>query len=99
MHRTALSFGLALVAGAVSLAATCGPPPTNSFVNWETPTVHPLDLTPDGTRLLAANLPDNRVEVFDVSGSGAPVKLTSIPVGLDPVTVRAHEPVALSSEK
>ncbi len=90
MHRTALSFGLALVAGAVSLAATCGPPPTNSFVNWETPTVHPLDLTPDGTRLLAANLPDNRVEVFDVSGSGAPVKLTSIPVGLDPVTVRAR---------
>jgi len=61
----------------------------SAFVNWESPHVHPLDLTPDGTRLLAVNTPDNRLEVFDVS-SGTPDLLQSIPVGLDPVSVRAR---------
>src|SRR5262249_14268556 len=60
-----------------------------SFVNWESPHVHPLELTPDGARLLAVNTPDNCLEVFDVT-SGAPVKIASIPVGLDPVSVRAR---------
>jgi YVTN family beta-propeller protein len=61
----------------------------NGFVNWETPHVSPLALTPDGTRLLAVNTPDNRLEVFDLT-SGTPVALLSIPVGLDPVSVRAR---------
>jgi DNA-binding beta-propeller fold protein YncE len=59
-----------------------------SFVNWETPHVHPLDLTPDGTRLLAVNTADNRLEVFGVV-SGEPRPIGSVPVGLDPVSVRA----------
>ncbi|MEE8062624.1 MAG: beta-propeller fold lactonase family protein [Gemmatimonadales bacterium] len=63
--------------------------PADSFVNWENPHVHPLDLTPDGTRLLAVNTPDNRLEVFDV-GAGTAIRLASIPVGLDPVSVRAR---------
>ena len=37
----------------------------SSFVNYETPHVHPLPLTPDGATLLAVNTPDNRLEVFD----------------------------------
>ena len=60
-----------------------------SFVNWETPHVHPLDITPDGLMLLAVNTADNRLEVFDNSGE-VPVYVASIPVGLDPVTVRAR---------
>lgn len=60
-----------------------------SFDNWENPHVHPLDMTPDGTRLLAANTPDNRLEVFEFV-SGTAVHLSSISVGLDPVTVRAR---------
>ena len=60
-----------------------------SFVNWESPYVHPLDITPDGQTLLAVNTPDNRLEVFDVS-SGAPVAIGAVPVGLDPVSVRAR---------
>lgn len=60
-----------------------------SFVNWENPHVHPLDLTPDGLRLLAVNTPDARLEVFDLS-SGRPVWIDSIPVGLEPVSVRAR---------
>jgi len=60
-----------------------------SFVNWETPHVHPLDKTPDSTRLLAVNTADNRLEVFDITG-GLPVRIGAVPVGLDPVSVRAR---------
>jgi DNA-binding beta-propeller fold protein YncE len=82
-------------AGLLALGAPPGPAPApapapqDAFVNWETPHVHPLDLTPDRARLLAVNLPDNRLEVFDVT-SGTAVWLRSIPVGLDPVSVRAR---------
>jgi YVTN family beta-propeller protein len=60
-----------------------------SFVNWESPPVHPVDATPDGTTLLVANTADDRLEVFTLGGP-LPVHAASIPVGLDPVTVRAR---------
>lgn len=60
--------------------------PTN-FVNFETAPVHPIALGPDGRTLAVCNLPDNRVEFFDVS-TGVPTPTGSVPVGLDPVTVR-----------
>ena len=60
-----------------------------SFVNWESPHVSPLDLTPDGSRLLAVNTADNRLEVFAVTRFGLDAT-GSVPVGLDPVTVRAR---------
>ncbi len=59
------------------------------FVNWETGHVSPLAKSPDGTRLLAVNTPDNRLEIYDVS-NGDPVHLASVPVGLDPISVRAR---------
>ncbi len=60
-----------------------------SFVNWESPHVSPLDLTPDGTRLLAVNTADDRLEVFAVTAKGL-VAIGSVPTGLDPVSVRAR---------
>ncbi|HMJ65514.1 MAG TPA: hypothetical protein VK615_09190, partial [Candidatus Binatia bacterium] len=57
------------------------------FVNWETAPVHPISLSPDGQRLALCNLPDNRLELFDVS-TGIPTSIGSVPVGLDPVSVR-----------
>jgi len=60
-----------------------------SLINWESAHVYPLDMTPDGTRLLAVNTPDNRLEVFDLVGDSI-TPLASIPVGLDPVSVRAR---------
>src|SRR6185436_12663015 len=60
-----------------------------AFVNWESPHVHPLDLTPDGRFLLAVNTPDNRLEVFSLE-TGTPVSLFDVAVGLDPVSVRAR---------
>jgi YVTN family beta-propeller protein len=60
---------------------------TNSFVNFETAPVHPLALSPDGAFLVVCNLPDARLEVFEVS-AGRPISKGSVTVGLDPVSVR-----------
>jgi hypothetical protein len=60
-----------------------------SFITFESGHVRPLALSPDGTRLFAVNTPDNRLEVFSVSGGG--LTLTdSIPVGMEPVAVAAR---------
>ncbi len=80
--RTALSL---LFCAIVAPAAAA----QNSFVNWESAQVHPLDLTPDGTKLLAVNTADARLLVYDVTGASL-VLLSEIPVGLDPVSVRAR---------
>ena len=60
-----------------------------SFVNWESPHVNPIDITPDGDRLLVVNTADNRLEVFTITGDTI-AAVGSISVGLDPVSVRAR---------
>lgn len=60
---------------------------TTNFFNWETLPVHPVELSADSNTLAVCNLPDGRLELFDVS-SGRPAPWTNIAVGLDPVTVR-----------
>src|SRR5438128_820724 len=59
------------------------------FKNFESPQVHPLALTPDGTRLLAVNSPGARLCVFDLTGD-RPTLAAEIPVGLEPVSVAAR---------
>ena len=71
------------------VVAGCAIPAFADFVNWETPHVRPLEMLPDGSKLLAVNTPDNRLEVFDLT-TGTPVWTGSIFVGLDPVSVRAR---------
>ncbi len=80
--------------GGVNLEWPANPTPPSpatlaDFVNWETPHVHPLAMTPDALKLLAVNTADNRLEVFDI-GSGTAVHAGSVQVGLDPVAVRAR---------
>lgn len=75
---TLLSFTLT----ATSIAQT-------DWVNWESPPVHPIDITPDGALLLSVNTADGQLEVDGIS-TGTPVHLMSIPVGIDPVSVRAR---------
>src|SRR5437763_699628 len=58
-----------------------------NFVNFETAPVHPIALGPDARTLALCNLPDNRIEFFDVS-NGLPAPTGSVAVGLDPVSVR-----------
>ncbi len=86
-ERRSLWAGIACLMLLVPMWACHGQITTNNFFNWETAPVHPVALSPDGTRLVVCNLPDDRLEVFDVT-SGQPVAVGSIPVGLDPVTVR-----------
>lgn len=62
---------------------------SQTFVNWETPHIHPLEITPDGSQLLAVNTADNRLEIFSIVG-GLVQPVGSVPVGLDPVSVRVH---------
>ena len=73
----------------IALFLTSPASANEGFVNWESPHVSPLDLTPSGTILLAVNTADNRLEVFGVDPAGLQ-PLGSVPVGLDPVSVRAR---------
>src|SRR5256714_6824378 len=58
----------------------------STYRNFEGPQIHPLGLTPDGTRLLAVNTPNATLSVFQLV-SGSPVLTAEIPVGLEPVSV------------
>lgn len=63
------------------------------FTHTEARHTHSIGLTPDGTRLLALHTDDARLSVFDVSDAGnnpAPVLLAEIPVGIEPVSLRAR---------
>src|SRR5207244_11245011 len=82
---------LAIVAGVASLPGftplrAAGPA---DFAHFETGHVHPIAMTPDGTRVLVVNTPDNRLSVFDVTGA-TPVRIGEVPVGLEPVAVSAR---------
>src|SRR6266850_7943795 len=81
--RGALAAVLLLLLGAVGVRAE------SSFVEFESGQVRPLALSPDGNHLFAVNTPDDRLEIFDVSGGGLGAH-TSVPVGLEPVAVAAR---------
>ncbi len=90
--KAADSPAAATAARARALAATPAPAKPGvapaAFSSYEAAHVHPLDMTPDGKKLLSVNTANGTLEVFDVSG--ATVTLASvIKVGMDPVTVRA----------
>jgi DNA-binding beta-propeller fold protein YncE len=59
----------------------------DSYVNFEGSQVSPIRLSPDGTRLFAANTPDARLSVFDISQAANPALIAEIPVGIEPVSV------------
>src|SRR5437867_2479283 len=61
-----------------------------SFVTFESDQVRPLALSPDHAHLFAVNTPDDRLEVFDVDGSGNLTHGGSVVVGLEPVAVAAR---------
>lgn len=87
----ALRHRFAALVSAASLLALASPALAQapSFVNFESPQVHPIDITPDGTTLLAVNTADGQLEVFDLVG-GLPLRRGSVAVGVDPVSVRVR---------
>jgi YVTN family beta-propeller protein len=60
-----------------------------SFTAFESEQFRPLAISPDGTRVFAVNTPDNRLEIFDATGSDL-VHTGSVPVGMEPVAVAAR---------
>ncbi len=62
------------------------------LVNFEEPPIHPLELSFNGRRLYAANVPDGRVSVFDISSPGSPQLIREVAVGLGPVSLRRRPP-------
>ena len=92
--RLTVIVSVAAVCAALWLSGRAGSPRVSAqaaaFRNFESPQVHPLALTPDGTRLLAVNSPNATLSVFQLSTTGAPVLNAEIPVGLEPVSVAAR---------
>ena len=93
---TSLSFsrswflGRSWLLGAACLALPSFLTAQGALVNFETPHVHPLDMSPDGNTLFAVNTPDNRIEIFELSNNGPLKFVRSVDVGMDPVSVRAR---------
>jgi DNA-binding beta-propeller fold protein YncE len=81
--RVVIAIGLLLTVGMAPSGASA------AFTTFETGQVRPLALSPDGTRLFAVNTPDNRLEIFSVSGAGL-THIDSVPVGLEPAAVAAR---------
>jgi len=69
------------IAAVVALLACVVPARGSSFVTFESGQVRPLALSADGTRLFAVNTPDDRLEIFDLSGA-MPAHQSSVPVGM-----------------
>ncbi len=62
-----------------------------AFEHFEARHCHPIDFTPDGKFLLAVNASEGRLSVFSSAfGIDPPRLIAEIPVGLEPVTVRAR---------
>ena len=57
-----------------------------SYQLFEAGPVRPIALSPDGTTLVAANIPDDRIEIFGVNAVGL-TPTGSVPVGMRPVAV------------
>src|SRR5690349_12849943 len=60
-----------------------------TFLDFEIPQTHPLDLNPGASLLAVCNTADARVELFDVAlANGRLSRRSSIPVGYSPVSAR-----------
>jgi YVTN family beta-propeller protein len=81
MHRAPMMAALAVVSASTAQQPT--------FVNFESPQSHPIDVTPDGSVLVACNTADGVLEVFDLV-AGIPQRRGSVAVGVDPVSVRVR---------
>src|ERR1700752_1554453 len=83
------AFSLSLTA--IGLGFLANAPVSHSqntiSLNFESPQVHPLALTPDGSRLLAVNSPNGTLSVFQLATGASPRLTAEIPVGLEPVIV------------
>ena len=78
--RARLGLALVLISLAGSALAQ------GNYTLFESGPVRPMTLSALGTKLFVCNIPDGRLEIFDVSAAGL-VHSGSVPVGVDPVAV------------
>lgn len=74
---------------AILVLASATPGVAQSFVNFESPQVHPIEVTPGGDLVLVVNTADNRLEILARTDDGGLTRRSAVPVGLEPVSVRA----------
>src|SRR5271168_2501457 len=83
MHRVVIELsGLTFLLGALGNAVAAPP----SFVEFESGQVRPIAMSPDGTKLFAANTPNGTLEIFNITTQGLSFQ-GRVPVGLEPVAV------------
>lgn len=61
----------------------------NDLTHFESPPVHPVEVSPSGNRLFVTHTADHRLVVFETNAN-PPRRISEIMVGLEPVTVRAR---------
>jgi YVTN family beta-propeller protein len=61
-------------------------PTSPSFIEFESGPVRPLAISPDGSKLFAANTPNGTLEIFSIARMGI-TPLARVPVGMEPVAV------------
>jgi YVTN family beta-propeller protein len=92
MRRAAALSPLARLGAAglsAALALAAAPALALTTQHFESPQVHPVEMSPDGTRLFVVHTAGHELAVFDLTGP-APVRIGKVPVGYEPVTVRAR---------
>jgi DNA-binding beta-propeller fold protein YncE len=86
MHRVA---SRTLTITLLAALAASAPLKAVSFVEFESGPVRSVAMSPDGTKLFAANTPNGTLEIFSLTAAG-PVFQARVPVGLEPVAVAAR---------
>ncbi len=86
-----------LVTGSLNMGVDCGGAPVtlpgSGAALFTSPQERPLALSADGTRLYVANTTSGSLSLVDVSNPAAPVELSKIKTGLDPVGVAVRPKV------
>jgi len=89
LRRFSTLFTMALLAGAACDAPQpfkSTPDVNQGFINFETIPTRAVAMSADGSRLFVNNVPDGRLEIFDVSPSGI-TPSGSVQVGMDPISL------------
>src|SRR5262245_13953056 len=84
-----VALGLSFLARSVDSGPDPVSVPLETYTNFEGAQTHPIDVDPTGTRLFIVNTADARLSVFDLATAAAPRLVKEIPVGIEPVSVRA----------
>ncbi len=75
--------------GTTTPTSLAGPRPVfgaRNYVLFESAPVRPVLITNGGSSLVIANIPDNRIEIFDIDPGGLTHR-HSVPVGIEPVAL------------